>query len=169
MRSIIAQPLRAEAFAPYGQVIEVGAGGSGASANQGTARRFDWAAQLEHSRPQARPNLAVFASSAKALPFELRLLERHPESTQAFVPMRCERFLVCVAGTLSDGKPDLGSLCAFVCGPGQGINYRRNVWHHPIIAIDGDAKFAMLAWEDGSPADCVEFALDEGVLVVAPP
>jgi ureidoglycolate hydrolase len=30
------------------------------------------------------------------------------------------------------------------------------VWHHPIVALDSAADFAMLAWEDGTADDCVE-------------
>ena len=56
-------------------------------------------------------------------------------------------------------------LRAFRCGPGVGINYRRDVWHHPILALDGPADFAMLAWEDGSPQDCVEWPLAERLLI----
>jgi ureidoglycolate lyase len=163
-RTVVAQPLTREAFAPFGQVVSVGAS-VGSSANQGTATRFDRAALLDSARPLATPNLAVFLSVAKALPFELKLLERHPFSTQAFLPMVCARFLVCVAPTLADGTPDVAQLRAFVCGPGQGINYLRGVWHHPIIALDADAQFCMLAWEDGSAGDCVEFPLAEQVLV----
>lgn len=164
MRQVVAQPLTPEAFAPFGQVVSAGLR-QGIAANQGTAVRFDRAAELLSARPDATPNLAVFRSVAKSLPFEVRLLERHPCSTQAFLPMICERFLVCVAPTRADGTPDVANLLAFLCGPGQGINYAADVWHHPILALDGPAEFAMLAWEDGSPQDCVEFPLSEGVLV----
>jgi ureidoglycolate lyase len=164
MRVLRSQRLTAEAFAPFGQVVATGVT-RGASANQGTATRYDFAAQLESTRATAKPNLAVFQSVKKTLPFKVKLLERHPSSTQAFLPMVCARFLVCVAPTLPDGRPDVANLRAFVCGPGEGINYRRDVWHHPIIAIDADAQFSMLAWEDGTAGDCVEYVLAEAVLV----
>ena len=79
--------------------------------------------------------------------------------------MVCARFLVCVAPTRTDGAPDDDALQAFVCGPGQGISYNVGVWHHPIIALDGDADFAMIAFEDGSPQDCVEQPLAQFVVV----
>jgi ureidoglycolate lyase len=102
---------------------------------------------------------------AKTLPFQVQLLERHPHSTQAFLPLACTRFLVCVAPALADGSPDIHGIAAFLCGPGQGVNYHRGVWHHPILALDGAADFAMLAWEDGSAQDCVEWPLSEPVWV----
>jgi ureidoglycolate lyase len=167
MRQVAAVSISPEAFAPFGQVVCAGLT-EGKSANLGTAVRCDWSAALESTRPAARPNLAVFRSLAKSLPFELRLLEKHPCSTQAFLPLICTRYLVCVAPALPDGAPDLDGLVAFQCGPGLGINYRRDVWHHPILALDGPADFAMLAWEDGSALDCVEYTLSETVRITAP-
>lgn len=166
MREVSAQPLSAEAFAPYGAVVSAGLA-AGQSANQGTAVRFDFCAPLTSTRPQARGNLAVFRSTKKALPFEVRLLEQHPCSTQAFLPMVCARFLVCVAPTRADGTPDDDKLLAFVCGPGQGVSYHPGVWHHPIIALDDDADFAMIAFEDGTPLDCVEHPLPSVIVITA--
>jgi ureidoglycolate lyase len=154
-----AEPLTPEAFAPFGQVVWAGAGPSRA-ANQGTAARCDWAAELVNTRPQASPNLAVFRSTPRAFPVEIRLLERHPCSTQCFLPLICAEYLVCVAPTSADGAPDLSQVRAFRCVPGQGINYGVGVWHHPIVALHTPAEFAMLAWEDGSALDCVEHWFD---------
>jgi ureidoglycolate lyase len=156
------RPITAAAFAPYGDLVSAGVR-DGRAANQGTAVRFDHAAALESTRAGARPNLAVFRSTPKALPFRVRLLERHPCSTQAFLPLVCASFLVVVAP--GDDAPDAARIEAFLCGPGQGINYRRGVWHHPIVALEEEAEFAMLAWEDGGPDDCVERWLDVPVEV----
>ncbi len=162
MRRVVAEPLTIEAFAPFGDVVSAGLK-EGSAANQGTAVRFDHCAQLVNSRPGAAPNLAVFRSAPQALPFTVRLLERHPHSSQAFLPMRCARFLIVVAP--GDELPDVEGLRAFVCGAGQGINYHAGVWHHPIVALDAPAEFAMLAWEDGTAEDCDEQELAEVVLV----
>ncbi len=164
-RTLVVEPLTVAAFSPFGFVVSAGLR-AGTSANQGTALRFDFCAELSSTRPQARANLAVFRSTQKSLPFALRLFEKHPCSTQTFLPMVCRRYLICVAPTSADGGPDVLSARAFVCGPGQGISYHVDVWHHPIIALDDDADFAMLAWEDGSPQDCVEHPLAEPLLVV---
>lgn len=159
-----ARPLTVEGFAPWGDVVSAGLR-AGSAANQGTAVRFDRCARLSSTRPGAAPNLAVFRSAPQPLPLTVRLLERHPCSTQAFLPMRCARFLVIVAPTRPDGAPDAARLEAFVCGPAQGINYHPGVWHHPIVALDAPADFAMLAWEDGGAEDCVEHPLDEPLIV----
>ncbi len=164
--TVAALPLTVDAFAPFGDVVSAGLK-AGQSANQGTAVRFDWCAGLETTRADARPNLAVFRSVAKVLPFEVTLLERHPCNTQAFLPMVTTRFLIVVAPDDAGGGPDVAGLRAFVCGPGQGINYRRAVWHHPIIALDGPAEFAMLAWEDGTPRDCEEHVLPHSIWITS--
>ncbi len=161
-----ARPLTAESFTPFGDVVAAGVV-AGASANQGTAVRFDRAARLASSRPGAAPNLAVFRSVAKTLPFEVKLLERHPCSSQAFLPMVCARYLVIVAPEAADGGPDLARLAAFVATAGQGINYLLGVWHHPIVALEAPADFVMLAWEDGGPEDCEERPLAQTVRVIA--
>ncbi len=154
-RTVLALPLTREGFAPFGDVVSTRPDG-GTGANQGTALRFDHAAALQNLRAHAAPNLAVFQSAPQPLPFTVRLLERHPHSTQVFLPLVCARFLVCVAPDDADGGPDLSRLQAFVAGAGQGICYRAGVWHHPIIALDAPAELAMLAWEDGTAADCEE-------------
>ena len=158
------EPLTAAGFAPFGEVISAGLQ-PGVSANQGTAVRVDWSAQLRSTRAGARPNLAVFRSTPQPLPLALCLLERHPHSTQTFLPMVVTRYLVCVAPTRPDGSPELASLRAFVCGPGQGVNYQAGCWHHPIVALDAVAEFAVLIWEDGSAGDCEEQALPQPILV----
>lgn len=165
MTTVRAQALSLEAFAPFGQVVSVGLR-QGAAMNQGTAVRFDHAAELSNLRPGAQSNLAAVRSNPQRLPIALRLLERHPSSSQAFLPLRCARYLICVAPTLTDGSPDTAGLLAFVGTQGQGINYRAGVWHHPIVALDEPAEFAMLAWEDGTAGDCVEFPLPLPITVV---
>lgn len=159
------EPLSVEAFEPFGDVVSAGLR-AGLSANQGTATRFDWCTELVNARAQAKANVSVFRSVAKALPFTLKLLEHHPYSTQAFLPMVCTRYLVCVAPTV-DGGPDVRGLRAFLCQPGQGINYRVGVWHHPIIALESDADFVMVAFEDGTRDDCIVKTLDAPVIIEA--
>lgn len=163
-RVVRAEPLTVEGFAPWGDVVSAGLR-AGSSANQGTAVRFDRCATLGCTRGEPTPNLAVFRAKPQTLPFTVRLLERHPCSSQAFLPLIVSRYLIVVAPTLADGLPDLAGLRAFLCGPGQGINYHVGVWHHPMIALDTPGELAMLAWEDGGPLDCVEHPLAEPLVV----
>jgi ureidoglycolate lyase len=155
-----AEPLRSDTFAAFGEVLGDGAGPA-ALVNLGTAKRYDHAARLANDRTSANPNLAVFHCTPVALPFRVTLLERHPHSSQTFVPLAVERWLVCAAESLADGSPDLATLRAFVATAGMGVNFRRGLWHHPILALDQPARFAMLVWEDGSAGDTVEWKLTQ--------
>lgn len=164
MRTLRTEPLTAEAFAPFGQVLQTGSGD--ANMNQGTAVRLDRCAALVSTRSGCAPNLAMVHALPQALPMPLRLLERHPCSSQAFIPLQCSRYLVVVAPTAASGLPDWAGLRAFVARPGQGINYTAGTWHHPFTALDAPADLAMLAWEDGTAKDCEEQKLPEPITVV---
>ena len=167
-RTVTAVRVTRAAFQRWGDVVSTqGEEGEGVPCNQGTARRYDWAARLASARPEARPNLAVFRSESRALPVDITLLEKHPASSQTFVPMRCRRLLVCVAPPRADGTPDVDALEAFLFEEGEGVSYLPGVWHHPIVALDAPADLAMLAWEDGGAGDCVEHPLDLAVRIVA--
>ena len=164
MAVVHAELVSAQTFAPFGDVIAAELGPSG-SANQGTAVRYDSLARFENLRPHAVPSMAVYRSTPCALPFKVKLLERHPKSTQLFVPMKVARYLVVVAPDDAAGGPDLSRLRAFLFGPGQGVNYRAGLWHHPIVALESEAEFAMLAWIDGTALDCEERPLDRDTTV----
>jgi ureidoglycolate lyase len=161
MKKLPIEPLDAAAYAPFGTVVEAGAHG-GSPANQGTARRFDHLGPVEALRSHAPWNLCVFRCAPRDLTsFEVRLLEKHPRSTQLFVPMNASRFLVVVAqGTEAD--PDPTTLRAFLATGRQGITYHPGVWHHPLLAMDHETDFACLVSEDGGAEDCAVRDLAEG-------
>ena len=164
-RELRAVPLTADVFAPFGRVVTAGLG-PGVSANQGSAVRFDFCAELASTRSHAKPNLVVFRAAPKTLPFDVKLLERHPCSTQLFIPMIVARYLVCVAPTLPGGGPDVSRLEAFLCLPGHGVAYAPGTWHHPMVALDAPAEFTMLVWEDGTALDCEVLELGQTIRVV---
>lgn len=162
MRTLSVQPLSIEAYAPYGQVL--GARDTpGRGANQGTARVWDRLVDLENLREPARLNASVFRCQPRQGPLQLTLLERHPFSTQLFVPMSAARFLVVVA--LGTDAPDLETLQAFVAGSGTGVSYRPGVWHHPMIVLDDGCDFACFVHEDGTSGDCEVVSLPSPVAV----
>ena len=152
-----ATPLHPHDYRPYGAVIEARADAKSVRANLGFAQRYNFLGALESLRPDAKANLCVFRCQPMVPPrlatFEMKLLERHAYSTQAFVPMAgVARYLVLVA--TGGDLPDLSTLKAFVATGNQGITYLPGVWHHPLVALDGPSDFTCLVWEDGSSADC---------------
>lgn len=159
---IAARPLSPVAYAPYGHVIMASPQGEpGRPVNQGTARRFDHLAPIEDLRPgRAALNVSVFRCTPRSRwPLAVELLEKHPGSTQVFVPMNARRYLAVVA--LGGDRPDLATLAAFIATGAQGISYHPGVWHHPMIALDAEVDFTCLVWEDGSADDCAVVAYRE--------
>ncbi|MFO0760274.1 MAG: ureidoglycolate lyase [Byssovorax sp.] len=163
MSPLLAQPLTVAAYSPYGHVLMASPRGEpGKEANQGTARRFDHLAPIDDLRPgKARLNLSVFRCAPRDLAiFRITLLEKHPASTQVFIPMNARRYLVIVA--LGGDAPDMSTLAAFVATGRQGISYLPGIWHHPMIALDDEIDFSCLVWEDGSTEDCTVVPLPAG-------
>lgn len=165
---IQAAPLSVDAYRAYGDVISARDDIAPRSANMGTAKRFNSVAECLNLRPgKAQPNLCVFHCSpqvsAPQTTFTIKLLEKHPLSTQAFIPMQADRFLVVVC--LGEEKPDLSTLRAFLAVKSQGITYRPGVWHHPLIAMDRQTDFVCLIWEDGTADDCKVVKLQPSVTV----
>lgn len=163
-RRYLAEPLTPEAFAPFGFVLMADRGDvEGRPVNRGTARRFDELCALHNLRPDgARLNVCVFRCAPHvAWPMRIDLLEKHPRSTQMFVPMNARRYVVVVAEP-NERAPDLATLRAFVATGRQGIAYGPGVWHHPLIAVDDETDFACMVYEDGSSEDCVVATFDAG-------
>lgn len=146
------EPIEAHSFAPFGTLVQRGPG-VGVSVNLGAATRHALDAALEH-HPDARHTLAIYHLHAVAEPVVLRVLERHPQSAQLFVPMGAARYLVCVCPADAAGEPDLAGLRAFVAEAGQGILYRRGVWHHPLLSLGEACDLLMAMGATGTAADC---------------
>ncbi|HEY8078722.1 MAG TPA: ureidoglycolate lyase [Labilithrix sp.] len=164
MRKIEAPPLTREAFMPFGDVvIAERADIAPVFVNFGTAARRNDAGALESTRPGAKPNLATFVCKPwTRFPVLAESMEKHPCSSQLFVPMKVERYLVVVAP--AGDVPDVGALRAFVATPGQGVIYGAGIWHMPLIVFGAaNAEFVMLVWEDGTREDCIVGKLAEPV------
>lgn len=139
-RTVSIERLTASAFAPFGEVLEA-AGEPDRIINQGLCRRFHDRAALDF--PDGRAGISLFDARPRTLPLTLDMMERHPLGSQAFVPMTYTPFLVIVAED-AGGAP--GTPRAFLTAPGQGVNYRRNVWHGvltPLAPLRGRADIGL--------------------------
>lgn len=136
-RTIAVEPLSAEAFAPFGDVLE--AAGASFPINGGMVDRFHDLARLEVV--DGRLGISIGRGRPYALPLDLTLVERHPLGSQAFVPMNADPFLVVVAPD-EDGRP--GRPRAFLTAPGQGVNYLRNTWHGVLTPLGRAATFLIV-------------------------
>src|SRR5260370_983057 len=127
------EPMTAADFQSYGSVVEIGGPGD-YPINGGMAMRTDSDAALILDAQGGRPLVSTFVVQPVRLPLICTQLERHPMSSQLFMPLSGRRFGVVVA--LGDTAPDPATLRAFVTNGRQGVNYAPGIWHHPVIALD---------------------------------
>lgn len=137
--TITARPLDALAFAPYGDVLDT-EGAPDKIINQGFCGRWHDRARLDFG-PEGRAGISLFKAEPRALPYSLDLLERHPEGSQAFIPMSLTEWLVIVARD-AGGAP--GEIEAFTAAPGQGINLHRGTWHGVLTPLHAPGLFAVI-------------------------
>lgn len=143
------EPLSPEVFKPFGDVIEASDAARHFPINDGYAERYHDLAQVDVASGGGRTLINIFRAKPRGLPLELRLLERHPLGSQAFVPLSLLPYLVVVAPAAAE--PDLKDVRCFQAAPGQGVNYARGTWHHPLIALHAPCDFLVV--DRGGPAD----------------
>lgn len=163
-RPLVARPLSAAAFAPYGQVLHPGAP---LRVNDGLAVRRDTALDLACTDPGARLCLSVFDVDVRPAPLLVSTLERHPHSAQAFLPLSDCTALVVVAGALADGGLDEDSLAAFHAPQDAGLCYAPGIWHLGLTSLDRPGRFQMATWAGGMP-DTETTTLARPLLVLLP-
>ncbi len=163
-RLLHAEPLTAAAFAPFGTVIEL-EGAHHYPINSGTTERFHALALTDTQEDAGQTGISLFRGQGFDLPFTLRVMERHPKSSQAFVPLASAgsaRYLVVVA---PPGDLQLSGLRAFLAEGFQGVQYARGVWHHPLIALDVSSDFLVVD-RIADDANCDEVDVVETITVV---
>ena len=155
-RLIRAEPLTARAFAPFGQVIEA-AGEPSLQINQGMCDRFHDLARIEIADAEGAPAISIGHGRPYSLPLDLRMVERHPKGSQAWIPLDGDPFLVVVAPDAAGvpGRPQ-----AFLTRPGQGVNYRRNTWHGVVTPLVRPQRF-LIVDRVGPGTNLAEHRFDE--------
>lgn len=157
-RDIFCAPLTAEAFAPFGDVLQL-RDAPDKLINAGLCGRHHDLARLDFGRG-GRAGISLFDAEPRSLPYELDLLERHPEGSQAFIPMTRNPFLVIVSETALS-RPQ-----AFLTGPGQGINLHRGTWHGVLTPLAAPGLFAVID-RIGDTANLEEHHLDPPWRIIA--
>ncbi len=138
---IVPQPLTREAFAPFGDVIEVPT----------QAGRLYYDDALGNLRPHARPSLSMACRApTQDRPLKSDTMERHEFSSQSFVPVDVGRWLIVVAPHAAMGGPDMAAARAFIASGAHGVTYRPNTWHHGLTTLDRPGSFAVFMWKAGS-------------------
>lgn len=208
-RSIVGVcPLSQQEFAAFGTVIENPTPGIELSteveslpqnaipANQGTAIKYQDVSKmldLYGSAPSmiaSRAVMNMFVCSPRMLnpkpsndglgcTFHVKILERHPFTTQTFIPLGLSpaedalaRYLVIVAPSLSpstdvfllpvplptaisgdlpgQGLPDVANLRAFMAKGCQAVTYGPGTWHAPMVVIGTEpVSFVVVQFANG--------------------
>ncbi|SOH94701.1 ureidoglycolate lyase [Monaibacterium marinum] len=131
-------PLTAELFAPYGDVLDV-SGAPDKIINQGLCGRYHDRANLDIV--DGRAGISLFKAQPRTLPITLDMVERHPQGSQAFLPMSHDPFIVVVAPDQNGipGRPQV-----FITQAGQGINFHRGTWHGVLTPLHEPGLFAVV-------------------------
>jgi ureidoglycolate lyase len=143
MTQLTIEPLTASAFAGYGDVIT--------QAQTGAIGRFAFV----NTRPDARVDLIAARPEALSLPLVLTRIERHPYSSQTFLPLGEFAYLVIVSQDDGHGQPDLATLRAFRAENAQGVSFAPTTWHRSVAALDRTGSFATFTCYAGTAEDIV--------------
>ncbi|MBN9331930.1 ureidoglycolate lyase [Devosia sp.] len=149
-----ARPLDAAALAPYATVL---------NASDGKARAFPEV--MAHGDVAGAHAFTILCPNPVEGAVRVGALERHPHSTQSFVPIKAGRWLVLVAPKTADGVPDLGAALAFIAGPEDAICINQDVWHAGLTVFDQPAQFGMIMWKAEREEDGVLWQLPEAIAV----
>lgn len=145
--SLSIPPLTRQAFASFGDVIAK-ADAPARTINAGYAERFDPPVGVDTGREGGHTGISLAHAKARVLPMRLELMERHPLGSQVFMPLQPIPFLVVVAAANTSLSRE--TIRVFRTGPGEGVNYAPNVWHHPLIAL---ADMDFLVVDRAGPGD----------------
>ena len=102
--------------------------------NEGYAKRFDNLANLDTSKDSGKTIVSIFSALKRTFPMKIHMMEKHPLSTQAFIPMKETTFLAFVAP--SGESPKIDKIQSFIISPKMGINYKPGIWHFPLISTE---------------------------------
>jgi ureidoglycolate lyase len=175
------QPLTKEAFAPFGDVVEVPdvkqnekEDSSLIMINGGNTERYDSLAKVgleaagssEIRGEETHAVISIFRAQprpvSKDLAMDIEMVERHPFGSQSFHPLSGEEYLVLVADAVE--KPTPEDLHLFIARADQGINYHKNTWHHPVLGLNKVCDFLVVDRKGGGN-NCEEFFFGKDIKI----
>lgn len=139
MARLSLEPLTADAFAPYGDVIDASVPCEQFPINEGRTQRHHALATVDCASGDAV--ISLFRATPIEAGFQLRTLERHPLGSQAFINTSGNAYAIVVA---PPGDFDETALRGFLARPDQSINYHRGTWHHYLLALHEASDFVVV-------------------------
>ena len=174
-RELPIEPLTVAAFEPFGAVIQTD-GAERIMINEGTTTRFhdlaDVDVESDVGAGNGRAILSIFRGTRRPDPIAIRMMERHPLGSQALMPLAAHEWLVVAAPTnADDSAPNFDALRCFRAAGSVGVNYARNVWHHPLLVLQPAQDFLIIdragPADEDKAANLQEYWLDAPVAVIA--
>ncbi len=163
--SLTPQKLTAEAFAPYGDVVDASTANKTFSMNYGMATRYFDLAEIDIEEKGGKTCISLVHSNAIELPFTVEKMEYHPFGSQLFYPLCEAPFLILVsmpAEVLNANKLEL-----FISDGKQGVNYRKGVWHHYLMPLNSKSQFIVVD-RNGNDENCIEAELGDEIILNMP-
>ena len=100
--------------------------------NNGYANRYDNLCKINTSSKNGNTIVSIFSAKKRKFPMNIKMMEKHPLGSQAFIPMKECTFLIFVAPR--GEKPNVKKIESFVVPKQTGVNYKPGIWHFPLIS-----------------------------------
>jgi len=148
---MVVRPLTADAFAPYGMVLE----------RPASAPHIDkgWLGYWHALAPLAFPHNPVWGFlEVRRRDAVLRELERHRAAPEVFIPAGGVSVMPFATGgdpADADARPDPATMQCFLLDGTRSVIVNRGVWHAPAFPITETAAF-LLALEEATPKDDID-------------
>ena len=141
MRDLVPQPLTQEVFAEFGEIIDL-RNAKQIPINYGLTTRYNDLFTIDTGDENGRTIVNVFRSNPVSLPHTVKIMERHPLGSQAFISTSDKPFLVLVAPPGETVHAD--NLHLFITDGQQGINLYKNTWHHYQLVLEEQTDFIVI-------------------------
>ena len=100
--------------------------------NDGYAKRFHNLGNISTLKKNGSTIMSIFSAKKRKFPMNIKMMEKHPLGSQAFIPMNETTFLVFVAP--KGKKPNTKKIKSFIVPKQTGINYKPGIWHFPLLS-----------------------------------
>ncbi|MPY24071.1 ureidoglycolate lyase [Shewanella psychropiezotolerans] len=162
LRIITAKPLTREAFSAFGDVIEASTEAKNFAINGGLTHRYHDLAKIDVNDNDGHTLISIFRSNPLEQPIAIKMMERHPHGSQAFIPLGNNPFLVVVAPA---GEFNINNIEVFIASSSQGVNYHKGTWHHFCLTLNSESDFLVID-RGGEGDNCDALELDGSLLIV---
>ena len=159
---ITPKPLTSESFSVFGDVIEANDKANNFAINDGYTQRYHDLASVDVNESGGHTLVNIFRSTPLAQPIAIKMMERHPLGSQAFMPLSANPYLVVVA---PKGEFDVNKIEVFIAKSHQGVNYHKGTWHHFCLALESESDFLVI--DRGGKGDNCDVVELDGSLVIA--